>query len=182
MGSPSDDDLMRMHAEGDRDAFDALFARHHGAVYNFARFLLDGQGGADDVLQATFLAVARAGDGYQPRGRFKPWLMRITRNLCLNRRRDAQLRARSEAGAAEAVRVVPPPAPDARMAREELTDELHRAIAALPERQREALVLHAFEGMPYADIAEALDAPLNTVKTLIHRARARLARALYEEE
>jgi RNA polymerase sigma-70 factor (ECF subfamily) len=172
---PADDDsLMALYCEGDADAFDALFARHHAAVYNFARFMLGAADGAEEIMQDTFLAVAGAAGRYEPRGRFRPWLMRIVRNQCLNRMQAE--RARRVLTLDEhpaAMSRCSDPAEEAESA--ERVALVRQAIAALPERQREAIVLYAFEQMSYAEIAETLRAPINTVKTLIHRARAALA-------
>jgi len=81
----TDDDLVRMYREGDADAFDALFGRHHRSAYAFARAMLADTQAAEDVMQEAFLAVARTAREYEPRGRFRAWLMRIVRNMCLNR-------------------------------------------------------------------------------------------------
>ena len=175
----SDDDLVAMFHDGDADAFDTLFDRYRAPVYNFARVMLGHADGAEDVLQETFLTLARAGNHYQPRGRFKPWLMRVTRNLCLNRIQSHL--ARQQIAATTSLDLVQPPAPQPTPAEEVERAEhialLRRRIAELPDRQREAIVLYAFEQMPYRDIATALDVPIGTVKTLIHRARATLAHA-----
>ena len=175
----SDDDLVAMFRDGDADALESLFDRYRAPVYNFARMMLGQADGAEDVLQETFLTLARAGDRYQPRGRFKPWLMRVTRNLCLNRIQSQRLRHR--VAATGRLDIVEPPAPQPTPAEQVETDErlalLRRRIAELPERQREAIVLYAFEQMGYREIADALDVPIGTVKTLIHRARAALAQA-----
>lgn len=179
MSDVRDDDLMAMFSDGDVDAFDTLFDRYRAPVYNFARTMLGRMDGADDVLQETFLAVARTAQRYQPRGRFRPWLFRITRNLCLNRIESDRLRRRvmSPGGPVpEPPAAGPTPAQQAE--RCEQMAELRRRIAELPERQREAIVLYAFEQMSYRDIGETLGVPLNTVKTLVHRARATLAHAL----
>ena len=92
MASVTDDDLVRMYAGGDVEAFDVLFDRHYGPVYNFARTMLRDAGEAEEVLQETFLAVARSADNYTARGRFRPWLMRIVRNRCLNRLESGRVR------------------------------------------------------------------------------------------
>jgi RNA polymerase sigma-70 factor (ECF subfamily) len=174
-----DDDLMRMVRDGDADAFDALFDRYRGPVYNFARMMLSAADGAEDVLQETFLAVARTARRYEPRGRFRAWLMRIARNLCLNRIEGERVRRRAMRagglGLAEPPSREPTPAEQAEA--DEQIARVRERIAELPERQREAIVLYAFERMSYRDIGETLGVPLNTVKTLIHRARATLARA-----
>ena len=176
----TDDDLILMYRQGDADAFDTLFDRHHGSVYNFARAMLGPGGGAEDVLQETFLSVARTAGRYAPRGRFRAWLMRIVRNRCLNR---IDSRRRRRAVLAESgLDVVEPacdePTPPRRAEADERTAIVRAAVAELPDRQREAISLYAFEQMTYREIAEVLNMPINTVKTLIHRARANLARAL----
>lgn len=177
---PSDDEFMAMYREGDIDAFDVLFDRHHVAVYNLARFVLRDPVGAEEIMQETFLVVARAGRRYEPRGRFRAWLMGITRNRCLNR--DQSERARravvKESGLDVVDTASSDPSPPERVERDERAAMLRQAIEELPERQREAIVLYAFEDMAYREIAETLGMPLNSVKTLIHRARANLAEAL----
>ena len=180
MSDLGDDELIRLHCDGDADAFDALFDRHYVSVYNFARLMLHDAGAAEEVLQETFLAVAQAARAYQPRGHFRTWLLRIVRNRCLNRL--AALRAQHELLADSGLSVVEPASPEASPSRRLEADETAAAVRAmvekLPDRQREAIVLYAFERMKYRQIAEALDVPIDTVKTLIHRARAALAAAL----
>ena len=180
MRSISDDDLIRMYREGDAEAFGVLFDRHYASVYHFARTILGRFGGAEEMLQETFLAVARTAKAYTPRGRFRAWLMRIVRNRCLNR--IASERARRAALIESGLGVVEcasdAPGPPRRAEANEHAQIVRAAVAELPDRQREAIALYAFEQMTYREIAEVLDMPINTVKTLIHRARAALARAL----
>ena len=176
----SDDELVSLFRDGDAEAFDMLFDRHRVSVYHFARTMLGDPASADDVLQETFLAVARAASRYVPRGRFRVWLMRIVRNRCLNRIESD--RARRSALAEVDIGIVEPPSrdptPPERVEMDEEMRLLQAAIGRLPDRQREALVLYAFERLAYREIAVVLDMPINTVKTLIHRARAALAQAL----
>ena len=176
----SDDDLIRLYRDGDAEAFDTLFDRHHASVYNFARTMLGDSGGPDEVLQETFLAVAQNAGRYAARGRFRPWLMRIARNLCLNRIRSDRLRRAAMAGGE--IELVDPACHAAGPAEivdaDEQTAIIRDAIAQLPDNQREAIALYAFEQMSYRRIAEIMDTPINTVKTLIRRGRARLAQKL----
>ena len=177
MANLADDDLVQMYREGDVDAFDTLFDRYHVPIYNFARTMLGHSDGADDVLQDVFLAVARAAKTYDPRGRFRSWLFRLARNHCLNRLQSERLRRRviAESGLDLADAPSGEPSPAEQVDSDERLARLRQLIADLPERQREAIALYAFEQMSYQEIADVLDIPLNTVRTLIHRARATLA-------
>jgi len=176
----SDDELYSMYAEGDIEAFDTLFDRHRNSVYNFAFTMLKDFTKAEDVMQETFLSLARAAKTYEPRGRFRTWIMRIARNGCLNRIESE--RRRRAAIAESSLEFITPSSPEPLPLDHVETDErvavIRQAVSDLPERQREAIALFAFERMQYKEIAQVLDMPINTVKTLIHRARASLARSL----
>ena len=139
---------------------------------------LNGSEGSQDVLQETFLAVARASKKYEPRGRFRPWIMRIARNLCLNRIEAIQ--AQRRVMAESPLRLIEPtseePEPSEEASGNEQARRLRGLVMELPERQRETMILYAFERMSYREMSEVLDVPVNTLKTLVHRARATLAR------
>ncbi len=175
----NDDILVQMYRAGDADAFDVLFDRHHRAVYNFAVVLLQDCHQAMDVLQETFLVLARKTAGYEAKGYFKTWLLRICRNRCFNILQTNKLRAKivAESG----FEILPPSTgsrPDDAAEHNEELAAVRAEIARLPDRQREAMAMYAFEDMKYKDIAVVMDLPLNTVKTLINRARQTLAVAL----
>jgi len=180
MNELTDDDLMRMFRDGDQEAFEALFNRYHASVYNYARHMLRDPHRAEDVLQDTLVAVARAAGRYEARGCFRTWLMRICRNKCLNVI-EAERRRRSAMRDTD-LQVLEPasdgPSPPERVQAGERVARVRRAISGLPERQREAIVLYAFEQMTYREISEVLDVPIGTVKTLIHRGRVALAEML----
>ncbi|MHC4250637.1 MAG: RNA polymerase sigma factor [Planctomycetota bacterium] len=176
----TDDELFGMFRSGDADAFDALFDRWHVPVYNLARHILHDAAGAEEIMQDTFMAVVRAAPRYESRGLFRAWIMGIARNRCVNRLESERARRRALRESGMGV-VDPPsraPSPDGAADADERVAVVKVAVARLPERQREAIVMYAFEEMPYAEVARAMGVPLNTVKTLIHRARAALARAL----
>lgn len=187
MPDVSDDALMRLFQDGDEPAFHVLFERYRALTYNYARMLLRDDGRAEDVLQETFLAVARTAKRYEPRGHFRTWLFRIVRNRCLNRLESERLRrtvaqdpALTLRGAGETASLTPSPAERAQAA--ERLALVQDALRKLPERQREAVVLYAFDSMTYQEIGDILEVPINTVKTIIHRGRAALARAVEQAE
>ena len=175
-----DDDLILMYRNGDAEAFDTLFDRYYLSVYNFARMMLGGSGGAEDVLQEAFMTLAQAARTYTPVGKFRPWLMKVVRNLCLNKLRSQRVLrnviTQSESNSVHVLSNNPSPCDQAEA--HEQTAIIRVAIGHLPDRQREAITLYAFEEMSYREIAEVLETPINTVKTLIHRARASLAQTL----
>ena len=184
MDEISDDDLILMYRSGDAEAFEVLFDRHYRSVFNFAFYMVRDAGRAEDILQETFLAAARTAKRCEPRGHFRAWLMRIVRNRSLNSIESERLRrgvltgCELETGGCASCE----PSPVQNLEADEAAAIVRERILDLPERQREAIVLYAFEAMGYQEIAETLDLPVNTVKTLIHRARAELARALGKNE
>jgi RNA polymerase sigma-70 factor (ECF subfamily) len=169
-----------MYRGGDADAFETLFDRYHRSVYQFSRFMLHDTDGAADVMQETFLAVARGARNYKPVGRFRAWLMRIARNLCLNHLRSRRTRLRAfDCDGIDQLEATPHEATVSdKLESDERVAEILQLVRQLPEKQREALALRVFEGMSYREIGDVLGAPLNTVKTWIHRARCTLAERL----
>lgn len=179
----SDDELLcRYRDNADSQAFESLFHRHSAAVHNYARGMLGDTYAAEDILQETFIAIARSAQDYTPRGYFKTWLLRITRNLCLNALESRRVRNAAVSPIDDSNDHEPSaPRTTSPIVRAQSTEEmlaLQHAISQLPERQREALLLYALDDMQYRHIAQVLDVPTNTVKTLIYRARATLARTL----
>ena len=180
MSELTDDELMLIYSDGDAEAFDVLFDRHGSSVYNFACTMLRNSDRAEEMLQETFLAVARSAKTYEPRGQFRAWLMRIARNRCLNaietqRLRQAVMKESSLGLVALPSREIPA---TEQLEVDETMTKVRQCIAQLPPQQREAIALYAFERMTYRQIGEILGKPLNSVKTLIHSARAALATAM----
>ena len=182
MHGADDDALMVRVAAGCPDALAVLFARYQRLVFNYARLVLLDSHAAEDVLQDTFLAVA-AEVGYRPQGHFRAWLMAVCRHRCLAVLERSRTRSRliEESGfrVFQQERAFPSPAEG--YARRERLSEALLALERLPPDQREAIALYGLDFLTYAEIAELLQKPVNTVKTLIHRARLHLADALRHE-
>jgi RNA polymerase sigma-70 factor, ECF subfamily len=170
-----DGDLARASRRGDRDAFGRLVARHERAVYGLCLRLLGQREEARDAAQEAFVRAYESLGSYDPTLAFRPWLLRIARNRCLDLRRRAAVRpatASLEEVAAAADREAV--AADERLVRAEGQERLQAAIARLPDDQREALLLFHHDQLSYREIAVVLEAPLGTVMTWLHRARRRL--------
>jgi len=81
--------LVRRSAQGDREAFDTLLARHQASVFRLARYLTGNQDQAEDVLQQTFLSAWQGAAGFRGESSIRTWLLTIARNAALTRRKQA---------------------------------------------------------------------------------------------
>ena len=168
---PTDDDLMAACAAGDREAFGALYRRRRPDVYRFALHMTGSRAAAEDIAQDAFLVVMRNADRYRTgESGFVPWLLGIARNLI---RRHAAQRTMETLDEAEE-----PGRTDDSLARDEELARLKAALAALPSRYREAVVLCDLEELPYAEAAQVIGCAVGTVRSRLHRGRARLAAQL----
>ncbi|MBT3378577.1 MAG: RNA polymerase sigma factor [Lentisphaerae bacterium] len=175
-----DDSLVDLFRGGAADAFEALFARYHRMVFNYAFLMTGDRQAAEDILQDTFIAAARSVPRYEPAGRFRAWLMAICRNRCLAllERFRTRRRLMDESGFELLTPSISSVRAHESLARREELDRLRVHLQELPEASRDALSLYAFDDLSYAEIAQVLGCPINTVKTLIRRARIALAHQL----
>jgi len=170
-----DAELAQAAARGDAAAFGGLIERHGMAARRAARAILRDDDDADDAVQEGMLAAWRAIDRYDPARPFRPWLMRIVVNAALDARRRGRVRhAEPIAETLES----PGLGPDRRAEASLLRAKLDAALAALPERQRIALVLFDAEGWGHAEIAASLGVPEGTVRSYVFHARRAMRRAL----
>jgi RNA polymerase sigma-70 factor (ECF subfamily) len=165
---PSDDALVAAFRSGRDEAFATIVARHRPCLLDDAHRLVRGTGlDAEDVVQDALIKAYKAlGRGRGPMA-LRAWLRRIVRNCAIDHRRGLRdVPSRAAVGASAS-------AAEAAASRSKLA-EVMRAIEQLPERQRHALVLHAFGGYDYRWIARELDASLPATKALLARARSNL--------
>ena len=170
-------DLARRARRGDAVAFAELVERFQRPVFRFCWRLVRSTE-AEDLTQDTFVRAFVHFERFDPARPVLPWLIAIARRLCLD-----LLRRRTVATRLEAMPVGDPPAPgpEGEAALREQFHRLDRALADLGEGPREAVILFHIEAMSYRDIAAALEVPMGTVMTWLHRGRAQLKRALESE-
>jgi len=159
-------------------SWDQVVRDHSARVYRLAYRLTGDRHDAEDLTQEVFVRVFRALGSYQP-GTFEGWLHRITTNLFLDQARRRQ-RIRFDALPENASDRLPDllPGPDHRLVDQLFDDDIEAALLELNPEFRVAVVLCDVEGLPYEEIAEVLDVKVGTVRSRIHRGRAKLRRAL----
>ena len=169
---PGDEDessLVAAAQAGDQSAFAALYRRHAGALMPMLWRLAGGdRPTAEDWLQDAFVQAWRKLDQLRDHAAFGGWLKRLAANVALADRRRGRLATvddEVDAGAPE------PPWPAADL-------DLERAIAALPDRARQVLVLFHLSDLGHAEIAAALGVDVGTSKAQLHRARKLIKGAL----
>jgi RNA polymerase sigma-70 factor (ECF subfamily) len=160
---------------GDREAFGQLVQRYAGQARRVARAVLGNPEDADDAAQDGFLSALTHLARYDPGRPFGPWLMRIVANAAADRRRRRRVRAADELSPTVAARTA---GPDVVTDQEAFRGALAAALAALPERQRVAVVLFDVEGYRHAEVAQVLGVPEGTVRSDVFHARRALRAAL----
>ena len=171
-----DAELLARVSRGEEAAFRALIARKLPRVHALAWRLLGSDGDADDVAQDAFLRTWRQEPNWQPgQARFDTWLHRVVLNLCTDR-----LRRRRETLVPEPPEQVDPALPaDRRLEQDETARRVQEALARLPPRQREAIMLHAYQELSNTEAAQALNISVEALESLLSRAR-RTLRSLLE--
>ena len=187
---PADEaEWARAAAGGDKAAFARLVEKHKQSVHGLCFRMLGAGEEARDAAQEAFVrAYVGIGD-FDARQPFAAWVLRIARNHCIDllRRRRPMLALVPEARGEEAEPgVLPEPADHFAMGGEQAVQEieaqrdLDSAVASLPPRYREVIALFHVQHKSYAEIAEALNVPMGTVMTWLHRARKELKSRLAE--
>jgi RNA polymerase sigma-70 factor, ECF subfamily len=180
-----DAELMLRVKEGDGASFGVLLDKHRSSVVHFLFRMVQNHAVAEELAQEVFLRVYRSRATYEPTAKFTTWLFRIATHLALNSLRDgkhdrSQERLDDDSGDVPARQVSDSrPTVEQSMVYQARLEEIRRAIAALPEKQRAAVLMHKYQEMEYSQIAKVLNCSESAIKSLLFRAyetlRARLA-------
>jgi len=179
----ADNDLLRLVASGDGEAFTALFQRRQGAVYRFALQMSGSFSIAEEVTQEVFLALLHDGGAYDAsRGALASYLYGIARRLVWRRlahsRSHLPLSPEEDNDGRTPEYLIAPTEVERDLARHEEMRYLRRAILALPASYREAVILCELHELSYAEAARVLGCAVGTVRSRLHRARALLSERL----
>ncbi|MDE0008103.1 MAG: sigma-70 family RNA polymerase sigma factor [Gammaproteobacteria bacterium] len=170
----TDEELMIRVQRKDTSAFSVLLGRHSAAIHAFVFRLTGNAADAEDFTQETFLRVWSRADTWRPgRVKFTTWAYRIARNLCIDAWRSRRGSAADPETDVEEL-AADAPSDDAGRTRR----ALEAALAALPERQRTALVLCHHQGWSNREAAQMLDVSVDALESLLSRARRSLRKTL----
>jgi len=178
---PDDAALVAQALAGEQAGFTALLGRYRDPVYWLVHNHLGGDGEAMDVTQECFIAAFAALDRYDPARPFKAWVLRIALNKCHDWRRRRMVRRLFTFARPldEALAVADSaPDPEAALVSTQETARLRAALAALPSKLKDPLILCALEGLSQDEAAAVLDVSRKTIETRIYRARQKLTQIL----
>ena len=183
----SDEDLMLAYGAGEAGAFDTLYARHKGGVYRYLLRQCRNAGIADELFQDVWMNAIRVRASYAPTAKFTTWIYTLAHNRLVDHwRATGQMKIASidddENGEArDIVESIPGAAndePETRALSGELGAQLRDALDALPDEQRDAFLLQYEGGLSLAEIAELTGVGMETVKSRLRYATAKLRSAL----
>ncbi len=176
----SDVQLMLDVKAGDDTSFELLLRKYRTPLVNFLYRMVREQAAAEDLAQEVFLRVYRARKQYAPNAKFTTWLFRIATNLALNALRDGRYRQMEisldhpAGGGEDEQPALELPAREAnveqRLVARDRATVIRRAIYALPDKQRAAVLLHKYHELDYDETARILECSESALKSLLFRA------------
>jgi RNA polymerase sigma-70 factor (ECF subfamily) len=169
-----DAQLMLRVKEGDEASFETLLEKYRTPVVSYLYRMVQNQGVAEELAQEVFFRVYRSRASYEPTAKFTTWLFRITTHLALNSLRDHRKERGQESldetsEDSRTIQVVDHRRKQELVAEARL-EEVRRAVAALPEKQRAAVLMHKYQEMDYVQIGGVLGCSTSAVKSLLFRA------------
>lgn len=164
----SDDQLVAAYANGNNEAFDAILKRHQSRVFSYILHIVKNRDLADDIFQETFVkAIMTIKQGrYSENGKFSAWISRIAHNLIIDYYRQEKSENTVSADDDENDLLNRRDLCDENIEDFLVTDQIHkdvkRIVKALPESQREVLVMRYYRNMSFKEIADATNVSINT--------------------
>ena len=184
---PSDESLMLTYARGSATAFDALYARYRSGVYRYQFRHCGNAGTADELFQDVWMNVIRARATYEPTARFATWLYTLAHHRIVDHWRASgqatMISTDADAGANDAVATLPgarTEEPEIRAGNREIAARLRTALSALSPVQRDAFLLQQESGLSLGEIATLTGVGVETVKSRLRYAIAKLRAELHE--
>jgi RNA polymerase sigma-70 factor (ECF subfamily) len=174
-----DDVLLRRSAKGDEEAFTQLYRRNQAQIYRFALRMTGQPWAAEEIVQDVFMTLVREPKKYDPtRGPLGAFLYGVARNRVMKhlerQPREFSLELKDSEGETRMLEVVDDRTPAQWAELRERREQVRSAVLSLPPEFRETVVLCELEEMSYEEAARALECPVGTVRSRLHRGRALL--------
>lgn len=164
----ADDQLVAAYANGNNEAFDTLLNRHKDRVFSYILHIVKDREQAEDIFQETFVkAIMTIKQGrYTDSGKFSAWISRIAHNLIIDfyRQEKAENTVSTDSDVTDMLnrRDLAEKNIEDRLVSEQIQEDVRRIIDALPESQREVLMMRYYRDMSFKEIAEATNVSINT--------------------
>ena len=178
MRQRSDEQLVLLVLNGDQQAFQILVERYQNQVFALAYRLGGDYDEARDMAQECFLRVYQELPRFDAERRFFPWMYRVAHNTCVNLLHKRPREQTPLENVAEMGDTLLERDPVRAFARQERSEAVRQALAALPEQYREPLVLKYLSGLSYQEISQVMDLPVSTIETRLFRGRNQLKQLL----
>lgn len=168
----TDQELIRLYLKGDEGALNTLVRRYHKPVYNYLLKLTGNREDAADLAQTAFIRCCKSIKKLKDHEKFAPWLYRIAANAARDfwRSRKDMVSFDNDSEDSKSYNDILHSEDDPYRTTESLdrADIVKKALSRLPIDQREVLILKIYQGLKFTEIAETVDAPLNTVKSRLY--------------
>lgn len=177
----ADAELIRDCIAGDAQAWETFIRRHQSRVYNVAYHMTQDAERAQDLAQEAMIQILRSLARFRGEASLTTWIHGLTMRVCLHHLRKERRRQADSWEDIAPYHAEPAGTegrPHEEVARDELQRAVHEAVVELPLKFRSVMVLHGLGGLTYEETAQALGLPVNTVKTRVFRAKARLRESL----
>jgi RNA polymerase sigma-70 factor (ECF subfamily) len=189
MSKIEEQELIHRTLRGDQDAFESLYRRHFPRTWAIVSHRVWNREDVEDLVQTTFMQAYVGLEGFRGEAAFSTWLTQIALNVCASHRRSRQawrswLETVADPASEGRQGWEPrrPAGPEEALYRRECQALVRQAVEGLPDTCREAVRMRYVEDRSYAEIAQALQAPIGTVKTYLHRGRRQLKEHLHQTE
>ena len=176
---------MLEYRDGNADAFEALYARHKGALFRYCLRHCRERGAAEETFQDVWIRVIGARRRYEPKAKFTTWLYRIAHNRVIDHYRSdnpGRFRSLDEEASVQEPAAGPGDEPERRVAADRRGARLRAVVAKLPPEQRDAFLLHEEAGLGLDAIAEVSGVGRETAKSRLRYALSKLRTALGDEQ
>lgn len=174
----TDNKLMEDVKNGKVEKMAVLFEKHHVPLFNFFMRLTGNRNVSEDLVQDVFMRMLKYRATYQGRSKFTLWMYQIARNAHVD-----HLRKKKEALPLDeqwSEPVMPEASPEEKLEGANEVQLLRQALAKLPLKKREVLILSRYQNLKYKEIAELMDCRIGTVKAHVHRAVKELGKIYLE--